>query len=326
MKRSTVASVIRKKMTNLLASIDDTAVRDLMARDIIVTGGCVASMMTDEKVNDYDVYFRTREAALAVANYYVRKFNEAVATRSKVKEYAPVVKEITRQNVLGEDEDRIVIWMQSAGVAGEVSEEAPGSVDYDYFESRPEHEAGEFLDAITHDPAQDAEAVREEMSGRDKKTKPRYRPVFISENAITLSDQVQLMIRFWGEPEQLHRNYDYAHAMGYYEHSTGKVTVSAETMECMLSKTLKYKGSLYPIASIFRLRKFLARGWRITAGEMLKIVWQLKGINLDDPAVLREQLLGVDQAYMHQLISELSKAEGRVDATYLAKLIDNLFD
>jgi hypothetical protein len=161
---------------------------------------------------------------------------------------------------------------------------------------------------------------------KDKKTK--YRPVFFSENAITLSDKVQLVMRFYGTPSEIHENYDYAHAMCYYDYKENDLVLHSEALECILSKTLIYKGSLYPVASIFRVRKFIQRGWRITAGQLLKIVWQLNDIDLKDPAVLREQLIGVDQAYMHQLLRalETKDATQRIDATYLAKLVDEIFE
>jgi hypothetical protein len=143
----------------------------------------------------------------------------------------------------------------------------------------------------------------------DKNKKGSYRPVFLSENAITLSDKVQLVVRFYGEPSQLHENYDYAHAMCYYKYATDELSCPQEALECMLSKTLIYKGSLYPLASIFRLRKFIARGWRISAGQMLKIMFQISKLDFSDSKVLYEQLIGVDQAYMHQLIRALENRE-----------------
>ena len=114
--------------------------------------------------------------------------------------------------------------------------------------------------------------------------------------------------------------------MCYYDYAKDTLGLHPEALEAVLSKTLIYKGSLYPIASLFRIRKFYERGWRITAGQMLKIVWQLQDVNLKDPAVLREQLIGVDQAYMHQLLRALETTTDRVDATYVAKLIDKIFE
>ena len=94
----------------------------------------------------------------------------------------------------------------------------------------------------------------------------------------------------------------------------------------MLSRELKYKGSLYPIASIFRTKKFIERGWRITAGQMLKIMWQISEIDLRKRDVLREQLTGVDQAYMSQLIGALQDVdEEKINATYVGAIIDRIF-
>jgi hypothetical protein len=323
MKRSTISTVISKKVNNWLKTITDLRVRQLAEENTIVSGGAIASMMLGEPVNDYDIYFRNYETALAVAHYYVGRFNRAVDLKTKVRSYEPVIKEMDRVNILGETEKRIIIWMQSAGVAGETTAEG----EYEYFESQPAHKASEFLDGLHNDPAEDAASAAEEL--RPIACKMPYRAVFLSENAITLSDRVQLVVRFSGDPAEIHRNYDFVHAMGYYDHKTKEVVVTEEAMESLLSKTLVYKGSLYPIASLFRIRKFLARGWRIKAGEMLKIIWQLQGVNLSDPKVLREQLLGVDQAYMHQLIAAIGTAQKagiKIDDTYLAKLIDTIFE
>jgi aryl carrier-like protein len=59
---------------------------------------------------------------------------------------------------------------------------------------------------------------------------------------------------------------------------------------------------------------------------MLKILWQISEIDLNDRDVLQEQLLGVDSTYMLHLIAELRDVQGKVDATYLAKLIDDIFE
>lgn len=327
MQRKTVAVVIAKKVNNLLATITDPAVKEAMERDIIVTGGCIASMMTGEEVNDYDIYFRTKDTAIAVARYYVQKFNETNDCATKVRGYAPVVKEIVRTNLLGEEEPRIVIWMQSAGAAGEQEQ----GEAYQYFEGAPPEDADRFIDDMFNPGSDEAgltsgdRATDAENAAIEVKKKAMYRPVFMSENAITLSDKVQLIIRFFGEPHELHRNYDFVHAMGYYDNATKQVMCSMEAMEAMLSKTLVYKGSLYPLASMFRLRKFINRGWRITAGQMLKIAWQINSLDLKNPQQLREQLIGVDQAYMHQLLTELEKEKGKIDDAYLAKLIDRIF-
>jgi hypothetical protein len=311
MKRTTIEHVIRKKIDNWLESITDETVRKAAARDTLVTGGCITSMLLGEDVNDYDVYFRTKETARTVAEYYINLFNTANESKSKVGSYAPSLREEKRRNIKGVNEDRLVIFIKSAGVAAEEQE-----VDYEYFEGRTPQAAENFVQDV---------AVKARGKGRPK-TDPRYRPVFLSDNAVTLSDSIQVMIRFFGSPDEIHGNYDFVHCMNYYDHNTKKVTLHPEALEACLSKTLIYKGSLYPICSLFRIRKFLDRGWRITTGQMLKMIWQVSEIDLKDFNILKDQLIGVDVAYMHQLLDKLKNHEAEIDAAYITKIIDELFD
>jgi hypothetical protein len=320
MKRNTIKLVLKEKLESWLETVDDQNVSSLIKRDVIVSGGAIASMLAGEKINDYDLYFRTRETTEAVAKYYVNKFNESngqLSTKA-MRSCNPEVKTEIRKNVKGNEEHRVIIYMKSSGVASENQSE------YRYFEGEGEVSADEFMDSLKTDPMETATDLVEIV--KDKKTK--FRPVFFSENAITLSDKVQLVIRFYGSPEEIHENYDYAHSMCYYDYQADSLVLHPEALECVLSKTLIYKGSLYPIASIFRIRKFIERGWRITAGQLLKIIWQINEIDLKDPAVLKEQLTGVDQAYMHQLLRalETKEANQKIDSTYLAKLIDEIFE
>jgi len=169
----------------------------------------------------------------------------------------------------------------------------------------------------------------------DEEELPKYRPVFMSQNAISLKNKVQLVIRFYGEPEHIHNNYDFVHAMCSYDYFNDKLKLPSEALESMMSKTLVYKGSLYPICSLFRLRKFIARGWTVNAGEILKIAWQVSEIDMTDAAILREQLTGCDVAYMMELIKLLDKERAEaelmgedtknIDSTYVVKLIDQVF-
>lgn len=319
MKASTIKLVMDKKLNNWLKSITDETVRKIASDNVIVTGGAVASMLQGDAPNDYDLYFKTKEAAKAVAEYYVKVFNIAnpIVSAPGVKTYQPVVREIKRVNCKGVLEDRIVVWMQSAGVAGEEQTE------YKYFEGQPEFESDEFVDSLCRDPLETAEKMVENLNPK----KAAYRPVFFSENAITLSDKIQIVIRFVGQPGDIHENYDYAHCMCWYDFSSKHLELKQEALESILSKTLVYRGSLYPLASVFRVRKFLARGWRITAGQLLKMCYQISNLDLNKTEVLKEQLIGVDQAYMTQLLSALKDCkDGKIDATYLAKLVDEIFE
>jgi hypothetical protein len=215
----------------------------------------------------------------------------------------PEVMYCQRINLRGEEEPRIIIKTPSRGVS----------------RLKPVHEQ-DYEHALG--PVESVDSFLQ----LDKKNK--FKPVFLSENAVTLTNRVQLVIRFFGEPKEIHDNYDFAHCMCHYDYYYDTLEVHPQAFESILSKSLIYQGSLYPIASLFRIRKFIRRGWSITAGQMLKIIYQLSKVDLSDMATLREQLTGVDQSYMSALIQALENREkGQViDSLYLAKLIDKIFE
>lgn len=153
-----------------------------------------------------------------------------------------------------------------------------------------------------------------------------YKPIFMSSNAITLSDKIQIVVRFYGEPEAIHANYDFIHCTCYWSSWDEKLVTPVAALTSMMSKELIYCGSKYPLCSLIRIRKFIARKWTISAGQMLKMVMQLNELDLCDVKILRDQLVGVDSAYFAQVLQELAdKGKDRVDAAYLMEIIDRIF-
>lgn len=341
MKPSTIKRVVRKKIGTWLATITDERVKEAIKRDVFVTGGAIASMLLGEEVNDYDVYFKTKETTVLVAAYYIKLFNKTkgeLPKRSRIASCNPKLALVRRVNIKGEEEERVIFYMKSAGVAAEEQGE------YAYFEMMSEGALDEFMsslemcdvdaseettESLIEGLADEAEETIEDVAEELSKKKPSFRPIFFSENAVTLSNKMQVVTRFFGPPSEVHKNYDFVHTMNYYDYNEDELVLNQASLESLLSKSLIYNGSLYPVASLFRIRKFMTRGWRITAGQMLKIIFQVSNIDLNDLNVLRDQLIGVDQAYMHELLEVIKhevNAGKKIDATYLAQLIDRIFD
>lgn len=306
-KIKTINSIIAKKHAEWVASIDDPKTKALAKKNTIITGGCIASMLLGEEVNDFDCYFRDRETTLAVANYYVEKFNAHAKTTAHAD--GRVIEAMIDET----KEDRVHIKLQSAGIASE-----DGAGDYRYFEMAPE--AGS---AGPDDYVETAMKIADE----DKDdSKPKYRPVFLSSNAITLSHRMQLITRFYGEPSEIHGNYDFVHCTNYWDSGEGKVTTNLEALQALLAKELKYVGSKYPLCSVIRSRKFIQRGWSINAGQYLKMLMQVSELDLTNVRVLEDQLIGVDTAYFKEVINKIKEKGGdKVDAAYLVEIIDRMF-
>ena len=313
MKRRTIQKVIRRKFDDWVKSIREPRVQELVKKNSIVSGGCITSMLLNEKVNDYDIYFTDRNTAQAVAEYYVNWFNEYGKTKAYVQVgpgEPPKEGEEYDETVFYKphyEPNRVSIFIPSAGVAGEPQAGI----------------AGETLD-------QDVEEYEEGEGGIDimPDCSTKYRPVFLSQNAITLTNGIQLVVRFHGLPEEIHKNFDFVHCKNHWLSTTGKVYFGWGALEAILTKELVYIGSLYPVCSILRTRKFIKRGWSITAGTYLKMILQCNDLDLHDINVLEEQLIGVDSAYFMQLISALKKVDrddSRMSTPYISEILDRIF-
>lgn len=284
------------KMRDWLSSIDNDDLKEVIKNNTIVTGGAIVSLLTGEPVNDYDVYFKTKEACLAVAGYYVEIWN-------KSHEDKPV------QLRYDEATGKIDCFIQSKGIADE-DEEDVNSIAYNF----------DTMD-VDDTPAED------EVSGN---TKEKYRPRFITSNAITLSDKIQIVTRFYGDVDEIHKNYDFVHCTCAWSSWDNQVFLPSKALECIINKELVYVGSRYPLCSIVRTRKYIDRGFHINAGQYVKMCMQLNELNLKDVNVLEDQLTGVDTAYFQMLIEEIKKnmeATGNdsIDSSYVIQLIDKLF-
>lgn len=321
MKAKWIRVHIRRKVDAWLDSITDTQLRSDLSDKVIVTGGCIASMLLGDKVNDFDVYFRDKLIARRVADYYIAQWNEAQTVKhaerlkaSEGKRGRPPAVPVPVY-IKDREDGGWKIYVKSAGIVGENNDE-----DYAYFEGVDplSGQQDNFLDAAT-DLADDVETESD---------LPAYRPVFLSANAISLHGRVQLIFRFHGEPEQIHENYDFVHCTNYWTSWDG-LHLKQEALEALLAKELRYVGSKYPICSVFRVRKFLDRGWTVTAGQLFKICHQISKLDLSNYATLEDQLIGVDSAYFSQVLAALRKGkdegDNTVDETYLINLIDKVF-
>ena len=313
MNRRTINKVFTKKHNDFVASIEDKNVRDLVNTHSIITGGAIASMLLNEKVNDYDYYFDNKETVVAVAEYYVKKFNEL----HKDNKYLTTT--TLNKPTVEVDGDRVKIVVPSAGIVSEKN-----STDgYSYFESLPDEAGMDYVDAVTSGDDADSKHM-------DSIEKDAYRPIFMSSNAITLSNKVQLVIRFYGEADEIHKNYDFAHCCNYWTSKDRQLVLHPHALESLLSKHLQYQGSLYPVCSVIRTRKFLKQGWYINAGQYLKMCFQVSELDLSNIKVLEEQLTGVDSAYFHQVIQYCKKRQEedkdfKVTTPYLVSIIDKIF-
>lgn len=363
MKRRNITRKLRDKLDNYFESITDKSLVQDMKKDVLITGGSIASMLLDEEVNDYDLYFKTRETTLKVAEYYCNKAIQDKTAKTyvlhKELEFVQDVMKIDLKYITNEIKKQIKT-QQENGFDEETEDELTIDSPIGYFkiESIPsscqeynnEHISLRILHNIYNTFKNDEDRIKIYLFGSfgakeinkidplkidsqevENEEQGKYETKFISANAITLSDKIQIVTRFYGEPKDIHENFDFVHATGIYDYSTNELTTTTEQLESLMNKSLIYKGSLYPLASIFRARKFIYRGWTIDAGQYLKMAFQLNEMDLLDPYTLEEQLTGVDLLYFYQIVSDLkykqlTNDDFKPSTNYFIKIIERIFE
>ena len=348
MLEKTMKQVLNKKINAWLETIKDDEVKKVIIENLIITGGCFTSMINNETPNDFDCYFRNKDSVLKIAQYYADQWNdkkdkEKGHQTNKINQVCKVMV-LDGANVSDEIKDyfnikddkkttgaviidncppeRVKMVFPSDGIVGN-PEEANGS----------EELGVESVNQLTEN--MEAEEVIEELDEIKadeiiKKEKDPYFPVFISTNAITLSNNIQIVIRFYGEPSEIHDTYDFAHTKAYYDYGKSELSIPANVYEYVINKTLFYTGSKYPVCSLFRLRKFISKGWTINAGQILKICMQISELDLNNIEVLEDQLIGVDSVYFMNLIHQFKKQKEKdpnfeLTSNYIISIIDKIF-
>lgn len=199
-----------------------------------------------------------------------------------------------------DEEGRVKVWVQSDGVAGESDDE---------------------MDEVQEIP---------ESKPEKKKSTEKYSPKFLSSNAITLTNKIQIVTRFYGEVGEIHENYDYVHCTCSWSAWNNNLDLPVKALECIINKELVYVGSKYPFCSIIRARKYINRGYHISAGQFVKMAMQLNELDLNDINVLTDQLTGVDSGYFAMMIEALESEQEKnpdfeFDSQYVVELIDRMF-
>lgn len=288
MQTKTIKKIIESKLNEWLETITDEKLRKKVRENILLSGGSITSLLQQQDVNDYDIYLKDMDVLLELTKYYTQGMSnvEILDGRNKAKYNEYLEK---REDMFEDDYAQRSVAYRTLK-PDQIKLYLPtGGMKVDHDEATP------------------------------------YQVEFLSPNAISLSDNLQIVIRFHGDNEAIHKTFDFIHATNYFTFKEGLV-LNIDALTSIMSKTLRYQGSLYPLTSIIRIKKFLNRGWNISAGEMLKIMFQISELDLTNPDVLEEQLIGVDIAYFGKLVEILRDTEHKIDSHFLNTIIDKVFN
>lgn len=177
MKAKQIEKLLKGVVDNFLSSIEEEDIKHTLKHRTFITGGAIPSMLMDEWVNDYDIYFYSQTDADKVRGYFERRL-----------EY-----------------------------------------------------------------------------------KGKFHVNLLTENAINLSDKIQLITKFVGNPENVVEKFDWQHIKSWYCCKTEKLHLTPDVYQLVVEKELIYTGSDYPLSSLMRLKKYIKKGWNVSNTTILHI-------------------------------------------------------
>lgn len=301
--KKAIKSICRNKIDDLCKHIskNNKDLADNFKKHCFISGGAITSLLQGDQPNDFDIYIDNLDVLAEIGKYYTNQWNE----NHKNSKVFDIIKH-------EEDNKRLEIIVRSSGIVEE-DKEIEDEYNDEYDGTLPPKEIIDEIDTV------------EELKNE------KYRVKCITSNAISLSDNVQIVCRFCGTPEEIFENYDFIHTMQAYVRINDELLLNVDSLVSIMCKRLEYKGSLFPICSLFRLRKFLSRGWTISSIEILKMAHQISKLNLDDVNVLKEQCIGCDYFYMVSFCNALSEWRENnpnieFSNEYMFELIEKVFD
>lgn len=166
--------------------------------------------------------------------------------------------------------------------------------------------------------------------------KKGYQPgelICFTKNSLTFKGSqcnYQIITRYAGETTTVLDNFDFIHTMIAYNDSSNKLIYgnlydNEIIMSSILKQQLVYHHSEYPVSSLFRLKKYVERGYDINVTSLVKLCFDISLLDLTKPEVLQEQLTGLDMVILSNLINKFSSIN-IIDRTIIDDVIDEIMN
>lgn len=141
--------------------------------------------------------------------------------------------------------------------------------------------------------------------------------------------QVITMEDFITHPEKIIKQFDYTVCMGAYDFDTDSFVLYEDFLENLARRELYYNVSAeYPLASLFRLRKYFKKGYTISGTEVIKLGLAINNLKMESYLDLKKQLEGIDTLFLKELTDKLLSpeyAEKKYDFNTFLELLEEHF-
>lgn len=144
----------------------------------------------------------------------------------------------------------------------------------------------------------------------------KYSLIFSTDNAETfVNDDIKIQLIKIPElicknPVEIVNQFDYTVCMGAYDFDSAEFILHEKFLEHLSLRELYYNiDAKYPLASLFRVRKYLSKGYKISGVEIIKLGLSINNLQMNNYQDLKIQLQGIDTAFLSELTDKLMSEE-----------------
>jgi hypothetical protein len=125
--------------------------------------------------------------------------------------------------------------------------------------------------------------------------------------------RIQLIKKiFASTPEGVMDNFDFTVCECVYLPKTQEFVMGENFLADLCGRRLVYNiNAKYPIASLWRVNKYVKKGFKLAAIESIKLALCINNLNIKNYQDLKEQLEGIDTLFLAELTDVLIKNENK---------------
>lgn len=293
--------------------LNENITEDWILNNCYIAGGACVSHVTRQKINDVDLYFKTKKARDYFINeLYSRRFDDGCYIGKNSRQWKALIKleKLVKKGLkLGDEifldelnysvgidknhENILFYWIQEAK---EVVNGKPTS-NFDCIElpvelfNKQKWMFGNGYDYVLMN------RNHFEVDGSN---------TFLGNKSVTIKFNdlfYQFIIRFYGEPRKvMNETFDFQHCKIAFDLNTRKYIATDDTWHAITSKTILYVNSFYPISSLKRLYKYASRGFTYNTDTFVKIIKDIHKVDVDNKFVIEDQLIGYYEDFDYNIV------------------------
>ena len=121
----------------------------------------------------------------------------------------------------------------------------------------------------------------------------------------------QIIKKFYGRPEDIMKKFDFTISMGAYLPRVDEFILDDRFLYHLAERRLVFNIETdYPISSVWRMKRFLSKGYRIGAVDLITLCLRVHNLKIKTFEDLKKQLDGIDTALLKPLTDKLVEEKG----------------